>query len=67
MLKPIKTKTAHASGGKLAFAEPPADYALQEYGLTSAEMTKAEKCIATDLKAARKRGEVTPFNHVITL
>jgi hypothetical protein len=67
MLKPIKTKPARASDGKLQFVAPPTEYALQEYGLTSAETTKAEKRIATDLKAARKRGEVTPFNHVITL
>jgi hypothetical protein len=38
-----------------------ADYALQEYGLTSEEMAASEKRIATELKAARKRGEVTRF------
>jgi hypothetical protein len=37
------------------------DYALQEYGLTPAEMAAAEKRIAAQLKAARKRGEVTAF------
>ena len=37
------------------------DYALQEYGLTSKEMAIAEKQISADLKAARARGETTPF------
>ncbi len=37
------------------------DYALQEYGLTPVEMAAAEKRISSELKAARKRGEVTPF------
>ena len=38
------------------------DYALQEYGLTPAEAAAAEKRIAAELKTARKRGELTPFN-----
>jgi hypothetical protein len=38
-----------------------ADYALQEYGLTPAEMAKAEKRISAEIKMARKRGEVTGF------
>jgi hypothetical protein len=38
-----------------------ADYALQEYGLTEAEMRKAARRIHGELKAARKRGEVTKF------
>ncbi|HVU07381.1 MAG TPA: hypothetical protein VHG89_02425 [Verrucomicrobiae bacterium] len=38
-----------------------ADYALQEYGLTEAEMKKAARRIRKDLQAARKRGEVTKF------
>jgi hypothetical protein len=38
------------------------DYALQEYGLTPGEMAAAEKRIGAQLKAARKRGEVTAFN-----
>jgi antitoxin (DNA-binding transcriptional repressor) of toxin-antitoxin stability system len=38
-----------------------ADYALQEYGLSEAEMAAAEKRIARDIKAARARGEVTKF------
>jgi len=38
-----------------------ADYALQEYGLKPKEMTKAEKRISAEIKAARKRGEVTKF------
>jgi hypothetical protein len=38
-----------------------ADYALQEYGLSEAEMAAAEKRIAGDLKSARARGEITPF------
>ena len=37
------------------------DYALQEYGLTPDEMAAAEKRIGAELKAARKRGELTPF------
>lgn len=37
------------------------DYALQEYGLTPAEMAVAEKRITAELQAARKRGEVTPW------
>ena len=37
------------------------DYALQEYGLTPAEMAKAEKRIHAEIKSARKRGEVTLF------
>ena len=37
------------------------DYALQEYGLTESEMTAAAKRISADIKAARKRGEVTKF------
>jgi antitoxin (DNA-binding transcriptional repressor) of toxin-antitoxin stability system len=31
------------------------DYALQEYGLTPAEMKKAEKKIGAEIKAAAKR------------
>ena len=38
-----------------------ADYALREYGLTPAEMAKAEKRIRAEIKSARKRGEVTRF------
>ena len=38
-----------------------ADYALQEYGLTEAEMAKAAKRIHGEIKAARARGEVTRF------
>jgi hypothetical protein len=37
------------------------DYVLQEYGLTPEEMAAAEKRIRTELKAARKRGELTRF------
>ena len=37
------------------------DYALQEYGLTPGEMEAAEKRIGAELKAARKRGELTRF------
>jgi len=37
------------------------DYVLQEYGLTPAEMAKAEKRIHAEIKSARKRGEVTRF------
>ncbi len=38
-----------------------ADYVLQEYGLSSQEMAAAEKRIASDIKSARKRGEITQF------
>jgi hypothetical protein len=38
-----------------------ADYALQEYGLSAAEMSASEKRIAGDIKSARVRGEVTKF------
>jgi len=37
------------------------DYALQEYGLTPAEMAKVEKRINAEIKTARKRGEITRF------
>jgi hypothetical protein len=37
------------------------DYVLQEYGLTEVEMKKAAQRIHKELKAARKRGEVTKF------
>ena len=37
------------------------DYALQEYGLTPAEMARAEKRIRAEIKTARKRGELTRF------
>jgi antitoxin (DNA-binding transcriptional repressor) of toxin-antitoxin stability system len=37
------------------------DYALQEYGLTAAEISKAEKRISTALKTSRARGDVTKF------
>lgn len=37
------------------------DYALQEYGLKEPEMAAAAKRISTDIKASRKRGEVTKF------
>jgi hypothetical protein len=37
------------------------DYALQEYGIDENKMATAEKRIVAGVKAARKRGEVTPF------
>jgi hypothetical protein len=37
------------------------DYALQEYGLTPKEMEAAEQRIRAGTKAARARGELTPF------
>ena len=37
------------------------DYALREYGLTPAEIERAEKKIGTEIKAAAKRGEMTRF------
>jgi hypothetical protein len=52
-------------GGKIIALRPVEvssnDYALQEYGLTPAEMVRAEKRIRADVKTARKRGEVTRF------
>ena len=52
-------------GGKIVALRPvevtSADYALQEYGLTPAEMAKAERRIVADIRRARKRGEMTPF------
>ena len=52
-------------GGKIVALRPvevhSADYALQEYGLTPKEMAKAERRILAEIKAARKRGEVTKF------
>jgi hypothetical protein len=38
-----------------------ADYALQEYGLTDADMEKTERRISVDLKAAGTRGELSEF------
>jgi hypothetical protein len=38
-----------------------ADYALQEYGLTSKEIAAAKKRIGAELKTTRKRGALTPF------
>ena len=38
-----------------------ADYALQEYGLTEKEMAKASKRIRSEIKTARRRGEIRPF------
>ena len=37
------------------------DYALQEYGLTEKEMAKASKRIRSEIKTARRRGEIKPF------
>ena len=37
------------------------DYALREYGLTSAEMERAEKKIRTEIRTAARRGEMTRF------
>ena len=37
------------------------DYALREYGLTEKETAAAARRIGTEIKAARKRGEVTKF------
>ena len=52
-------------GGKIIALRPvevhSGDYVLQEYGLTEAEMKKAAGRIHKELKAARKRGEVTKF------
>lgn len=38
-----------------------ADYALQEYGLTPAEMAKAQRRIAAAIRQERKRGRTTRF------
>jgi hypothetical protein len=52
-------------GGKIVALRPvevtSADYALQEYGLTPAEMAKAQRRIGADIKKARKRGQMTRF------
>jgi hypothetical protein len=52
--------------GKIVALRPVAvtsnDYALQEYGLTPAEMARAEKRIRAEIKTARKRGQVTRFS-----
>jgi antitoxin (DNA-binding transcriptional repressor) of toxin-antitoxin stability system len=52
--------------GKIVALRPVAvssnDYALQEYGLTPAEMAGAEKRIRAEIKAARKSGQVTRFS-----
>jgi hypothetical protein len=52
--------------GKIVALRPVAvssnDYALQEYGLTPAEMAKAEKRIRAEIKTARKRGQITRFS-----
>jgi len=37
------------------------DYALREYGLTREEAAAAQKRISSEIKAARRRGEVKPF------
>jgi hypothetical protein len=37
------------------------DYALQEYGLSPREMVKASRRIQAEVKAARKRREITKF------
>jgi hypothetical protein len=51
--------------GKVVALRPVAvhseDYALQEYGLTESEMAAAAKRIGSEIKTARKRGEVTKF------
>ena len=38
-----------------------ADYALQEYALTPAEMAKAERRIGADIRKARRLGRMTKF------
>ncbi len=38
-----------------------ADYALQEYGLTSKEILAAEKRITSETQSARRRGELSRF------
>ncbi|HTB84629.1 MAG TPA: hypothetical protein VK742_13315 [Candidatus Sulfotelmatobacter sp.] len=52
-------------GGKIVALRPvevvSADYALQEYGLTPGETKTAGRRIGMEIKAARKRGEVTAF------
>jgi len=39
----------------------PTSYALQEYGLSEAEMSAAENRIERDVKSARARREVASF------
>jgi len=38
------------------------DYALREYGITQVEADAAAARISRDIAAARKRGQVKPFN-----
>ena len=55
--------------GKIAALRPVGvtsdDYALREYGLTPAEMEKAEKKIGAEIKVAARRGEMTRFTVAI--
>lgn len=52
-------------GGKIVALRPvevtSADYALQEYGLTPAELAKAQRRIGADIRKARKRGQMRRF------
>ena len=52
-------------GGKIVALRPvevtSADYALQEYDLTPAEMARAQRRIGAEIKKARKRGQMTRF------
>ena len=52
-------------GGKVVALRPvevtSADYALQEYGLTPAEMAKAERRITKDIRKERKRRQTKRF------
>jgi hypothetical protein len=52
-------------GGRVIALRPvevhSADYALQEYGLTPAEMAKAEKRIKQNIATERANGTIKPF------
>ena len=37
------------------------DYALREYGLTNEEVAAAEQRLSSEIKTARKRGEIRTF------
>jgi hypothetical protein len=59
------TDVGFVFNGKIVALRPvevtSADYALQEYGLSPADMARAEQHIASEIKVARKRGKVTRF------
>ena len=55
----------HSGSGKIVALRPvevySEDYALVEYGLTSAEMKRAEKKVLREVAAERKAGQLTEW------